>query len=84
MALDHGNLLASNQKLQLHLLRRNLSDVLEIFITCISQILHSGLKTSTDEIELRERFNLTLKQLKWRQVTIKNKCGGGPKSFQQE
>ncbi|MDR6883032.1 DNA packaging protein [Bacillus sp. 3255] len=37
-----------------------------------------------EERELQKRFNLDLEQLKWRRSTIKNKCDGDAKSFQQE
>lgn len=39
---------------------------------------------TTDEKALRQRFNLTLEQLKWRRWCIANNCKGDEKRFQQE
>lgn len=39
---------------------------------------------SEEEQFMQRRFNLTLEQLQWRRSTIKNKCEGDPKLFQQE
>jgi hypothetical protein len=37
-----------------------------------------------EEIQLRDRYHLTLAQLNWRRWAIKNKCGGSPETFKQE
>lgn len=46
------------------------------------QIFEESL--TKEERDMQQRFNLSLEQLKWRRSTIKNKCGGDPKAFQQE
>lgn len=37
-----------------------------------------------EELELIERFNLSLEQLRWRRVTISEECGGSIEYFHQE
>ena len=37
-----------------------------------------------DEIKLKKKFNLSDEQLKWRRITIRDKCNGKISTFQQE
>lgn len=37
-----------------------------------------------EEVQLQQRFQLTLEQLHWRRWAIKNKCGGSLDTFKQE
>lgn len=39
---------------------------------------------SSEEIELRDKYNLSLEQLAWRRWAIRNKCGGSAEVFKQE
>lgn len=45
---------------------------------------YTGFQLSNEEIELKERFNLTNEQLEWRRWCIKNNCGGDIEQFKQE
>lgn len=46
--------------------------------------LTSGFKLTDDEKELKKMYNLTDEQINWRRNTIRNKCNGDVKTFQQE
>ncbi|MGW9128071.1 DNA packaging protein [Paenibacillus chitinolyticus] len=48
------------------------------------EMLEFAASLTEDEKFLQRRFNLQLEQLKWRRSTIRNKCDGDVKQFQQE
>lgn len=45
---------------------------------------YDGFELTPEEIELKEKYNLTLEQLQWRRNTIRNKCNNDIDQFHQE
>ena len=45
---------------------------------------YTGFELTKEEIDLKDRFNLSLEQLTWRRWAIKNNCGGSIEQFKQE
>ena len=45
---------------------------------------YTGFELTSEELDLKNRFNLSNEQLEWRRWCIKNNCGGDIEQFKQE
>lgn len=45
---------------------------------------YDGFELTSDEVQLKDTYNLSLEQLAWRRWCIKNNCSGDEKQFKQE